>query len=324
LRKYGVIYVLAFCLAVLLTVRTAAVAEETVTLPSRFGDSPGSPDSSAQPAAGDEDAAMVEEWLAATAGVPQAGVTVRSYMQNRTRKNFVFGVVYPVVQCRAGMITDVELEPGERVENIVFSDPKRWSVSAAWSGTLENMATHVLLRTQFPGLKANLSIMTDRRTYSLEFSSSLDGLHMPYIGFEYREIGGREIEPVPPGRWRDLLDKYDMLPGRGSPDSGKEAPKLVDGAEINTRYSIKPAKLKKSSKIPWTPIAVYDAGGSTYIAMPKNVRLPGGISIYAVLGDRRKIVPHKIAEGGLCVVNTLFDEAIMSVGADEIIIKRMD
>ncbi|MDR3280256.1 MAG: TrbG/VirB9 family P-type conjugative transfer protein, partial [Synergistaceae bacterium] len=208
-EKYAYLWfmlVLTILWPALFVLPCAASDAETVLLPSRF-------DGEGAPLPMDDASKMVEEWLRATGAAPGAddSSSSRPYMINRARRDFRFGVTRPEILCRTGMITDIELEPGERVENFSISDGREWSISAAWNGDLGNLVTHILLRPFFPGLKTNLAIYTDRRTYSMDLSSSLDGLHMAYIGFKYPETVKHEAEPIPPGRYRDLLARYGII-----------------------------------------------------------------------------------------------------------------
>jgi type IV secretion system protein VirB9 len=239
------------------------------------------------------------------------------------------------------MTTDVELEPGERVNNVFISDPKRWSMSAAWSGQIEEadaassggLVTHVLLRTSFPGLKADLIIHTDRRTYMMEFRSALEGPHIPYIGFDYSpERGPAELldpEPIPDGPWRDLLVTYNILSADKEPEAAaRKRLDRVEGAEVNFRYSIKP--VNASDKIAWAPTSVYDAGGATYIVLPKEKKKgkktlpdPGSHSLLVTRKNKRLPATYKVVRNDLYMVDTLFDEAFLTFGGKEVVIRRL-
>jgi type IV secretion system protein VirB9 len=295
----------------------AASSEETLRLPSRLEGGNGAVQT-------DDESEMVEEWLRATDYAPgeSGSPSPLPYLMNRTRRDFIFGVVRPEILCRTGMITDIELEPGEQVENFSISDGREWSISAAWNGNAGNLVTHILLRPFFPGLKTNLAIYTDRRTYSLDLSSSLDGLHMSYVGFKYPEdASSREDEPIPLGRYRDLLVRYEIIE-----DAGDEKPaeqKRVDAAGLNFGYSIKPVSGGKK-KISWTPKSVYDSDGRTYFVMPdKAEKDTGKLSLFVVRGDERLLTPVKTVKNDLLMIDAVFDEALLKLGGDEVSIVRL-
>jgi type IV secretion system protein VirB9 len=282
-------------------------AEDAVALPSRFEGSAPPPETPR----GDAEL-MVEEWIAATGNATP-------YMANRTKNLFQFGVTTPVILCKAGGITDIELEPNERVTNFAVSDENKWSVSAAWSGTPDELVTHVLLRTFFPGVKSNIVIHTDRRTYSIDLSSSLDGPHMTYVGFKYPEPLKSAEETIPQGKYRDLLARYGLIDGEA--ETAPPPKQLVDGADLDFGYSIEPAGEKK--KLPWTPRSVYAAAGRTYFVMPEMKEQEGRPSIFIITPRGRIITPYKIVKDGLYAVDRLFDEAVLTFGGDEIYVRKM-
>jgi type IV secretion system protein VirB9 len=290
-------------------------AEPVVALPSRFSQT----DADAAETVEDDVTSMISEWLAGEGSQP--------YTQNGSKKNFLFGAYKPRVVCRPGQLTDIELQPGERVTNAALSDEGRWSVSAAWSGGLDNLVTHVLLRTQFPGLETDLMIYTDRRTYAMSVVSSEDEPHTPYVGFTYRDEGTPKEPEIPAGEWRDLLEQYDLLPeGAGNVSAiGNDVPSLIDGADIYSRYLIRPTDGAKGKKIDWLPVSVYDANGKTYIVMPRNTKAtPGAHSLLIRQGNAERLVSYKTLRNNLYVVNRVFEVGILSWGGDKVEIRRRD
>jgi type IV secretion system protein VirB9 len=311
-RSFVTLFFAALCVSF---AAAGYAADDAVVLPSRFGNAAPAPPP-------DDTAAMVEEWMAATGNIPSAAdAPPRPYMVNRTKKLFVFGAVTPpAVICRAGGITDIELEPGERVTNFSISDESKWSVSAAWSGSMDEIVTHVLLRTFFPGVKSDLVIHTDRRVYSIGLTSSLDGLHMSYVGFKYPEAEERAEEQIPPGRYRDLLARYGLVDD--GPEAAAPPKRLVDGADVNFRYAIKPLGSKK--KIPWAPTSVYDAEERTYFVMPDTKETRDGLlSLFIVTNGKKIPAPYKIVKDGLYSVDRLFDEAVIKFAGDEVSVERI-
>ncbi|MDR1138127.1 MAG: TrbG/VirB9 family P-type conjugative transfer protein [Synergistaceae bacterium] len=311
---------------VLIDMKTENIQNEddVVVLPSRYSNT-----GDAESPEFDEESSIVSQWLTEANELPNAGVAGGDALPaKRPRRSFTFGHETAKIVCRTGMITDVELEPGERVERYVVSDPDRWSVSAAWSGELDNMVTHVLLKTQFPGLKMNAMIYTDRRTYSLDVESSETAAHTPYVTFNYLKLkDANEEEEIPSGEWRDLLKRYDLLSddqkqeisGAGVIDSLN----LIDGADIYSGYLIKPYPNGRK-KIAWLPIAVYDANGLTYIVMPKGMKFPGAHSLDIERGGKLVRVVYKAARKNLYVVDRLFDFGVLTLAGDRVEIRRQD
>src|SRR5690606_29749075 len=87
--------------------------------------------------------------------------------------------VYP---CEEGMlyrvysaperVTDIALQPGETVISVAAGDTVRWTVGDTASGSGEGDRTHLLVKPFSAGLETNLVIMTDRRVYRLQLTST--------------------------------------------------------------------------------------------------------------------------------------------------------
>jgi type IV secretion system protein VirB9 len=300
-----------------------ALAEGTVALPSRLDGA------AVMVPPSDDTSLMVEEWMSATGALPTYGAPSVSPHAGGVSRVFVYRDMSPApIQCRVGMITDIELEPGERVENFAMTDGPKWSVSAAWSGSSENMTTHVLLRTNFPGLKSSLTVFTDRRNYSMDLSSSLGGVHMGRVAFKYlTELEDPEPyeKSIPKGKYRDLLEKYGLVEKL---DAGRDdaTPDPVDAVKLDFGYSIKETSAdegKKGGRAAWKPTSVYEAGGRTYFVMPKTKDgTPARPSLQVMRNGSWMNTRYKILENGLLVMEGTFDEAMMKLGGREITITR--
>jgi P-type conjugative transfer protein TrbG len=311
--------VLTLALALSAATAGAASAGDAVALPSRFGGT------AAVSEARDDTSKMVEEWMAATGALPGGAPDAPlPYMTGAEKKIFPYSAAAAVIQCVAGMITDIELEPGERVLNFSMTEGKKWSVSAAWSGAPENMTTHVLLRTNFPGLETGLIIFTDRRNYSLKLRSSLDGPHTARAGFRYPVVPQEPVpyeKTIPPGRYRDLLKKYGLVEESGA-ERGTGKASLTDGAGLDFRYSIKVTS-PGGGHAPWKPTSVYGADGRTFFVMPQGKDGARPVpSLRVANGGEWINVPYKIQENGIYVADRVFDEAVMRLGGQEVTITR--
>ena len=237
---------------------------------------------------------------------------------------FTFGGNPPQIVCQAGKTTNIELEPGERIEKYFITDSDKWSISAAWSGYVNNLTTHVLLRSFFPGLKSKLTIYTDRRAYEFELTSGLNVSHMARVAFRY-PVTFQEPpeEEIPPGKYRDLLVKYRIIDGA---EEKEDEDRRVDGADLNFRYDIKHLGKKRPL---WTPKSVYDIDGRTYIVLPHNSagqgkgKLTSSPSLYIVDNNTRSLTKMTALKENLYVVDRLFDEAIIKADDTEITIRRI-
>ena len=76
------------------------------------------------------------------------------------------------------------LEPGETIVNVAVGDSVRWLIAPASSGGGDGATPHVLVKPTEAGLRTNLIVTTNRRTYYLTLVSSYN-YAMPRIGFLY-------------------------------------------------------------------------------------------------------------------------------------------
>ena len=74
-------------------------------------------------------------------------------------------------------VTDIALEPGEKLVSVSAGDTVRWVVGDTTSGEGKDAIVHILVKPIGADLETNLVITTDRRTYHLEMRSSAVDLH---------------------------------------------------------------------------------------------------------------------------------------------------
>ena len=92
---------------------------------------------------------------------------------------YMFGSTLPTIIGAPMEISDIELEPGELVNEILVGDSARWLVE---SGSSSGGVTHIFVKPLEAGLKTSLVITTNKRTYHLKLVSQTSG-HMLYTGF---------------------------------------------------------------------------------------------------------------------------------------------
>jgi type IV secretion system protein VirB9 len=233
------------------------------------------------------------------------------------RINFFYGTMNPRIICRPLRLTDIELEPGEQISNVHISDPVRWSVSGSWSGPNDSLVTHVLLKPQLPDISANLLIHTDRRTYSIDLVSVVEGQFMPYVGFIFPEVPSR-MRAENEASWRSLSARYQTIESEREQERQQYA-NMIDPAKIYFDYTIKVTAGDK--KVSWKPTAAYDVNGKTYITMPEAMNVTEAPALFIKQGQREKLVNYRV-DGNLYIVDRLFNTGVMVVGKDRVAIIR--
>jgi type IV secretion system protein VirB9 len=243
------------------------------------------------------------------------------YLQDNGRINFYFGTLNPRIACKPLRLTDIELEPGEKVRNVHISDSARWLVSSAQSGADGELTAHVIVKPLVPDIAANMLIHTDRRTYSLEFVSGAEGQFMPYVGFVYPDVPGA-MKAADAASWNRLLAAYRRVDGIKASEEARRALEItartVDPENIYTKYTI---KIVKGKNIPWKPTSVYDSGGHTYIVMPAEMSVTESPAFFIKANGTEKLTNYRV-EDGKYIVDRLFDIGILQVGGDRVAIYR--
>ena len=81
-------------------------------------------------------------------------------------------------------VTDIALEPGEKLVSVSAGDTVRWVVGDTTSGEGKAAQVHILIKPIGADLQSNLVIATDRRTYHLEMHSS-EKTYMASVSWTY-------------------------------------------------------------------------------------------------------------------------------------------
>src|SRR3546814_91025 len=93
------------------------------------------------------------------------------------------GALYQVY-ASPGRVTDIALQPGEALVSVSAGDTVRWIIGDTESGSGVGKRLHVLVKPSRAGLRTNLVINTDRRSYHLELSAT-PGTWLASVAWEY-------------------------------------------------------------------------------------------------------------------------------------------
>lgn len=200
---------------------------------------------------------------------------------------YVHGASMPTILASPMQVCDVELEPGEEVNDVVVGDSARWMVDTGTSGD----TTHLFIKPVDAGLETTAVVTTDRRVYHLRLVSQKSG-HTPYVGFVYAD----SIKTRASGKSSKKAEKERKAHMAESPG--------VDMSGLNFGYEVK-------GKASWKPVRVFDDGRQTFIHLPPK------ISEMPVLLARRKgenVLVNYRSDNGNLVVDGLFDELALLLG----------
>lgn len=211
---------------------------------------------------------------------------------------FVFGVQQINIVCAVLQVCDVELQPGEQVNNLNQGDP-RFTVEPAVSGVGAGEVQHLIIKPLDVALDTTLIVTTNRRTYHMKLRSHRTQ-YMPRVSFTYPEDAAAKWDAI---RSREVREKAEQTISQT-----KEV--LSD---LNFKYDV-------SGAARWKPVRVYNDGVRTVIQMPAAmaqteaptllvVRKEGGL----FTDDETVMVNYRV-HGDRYIVDTVFDKAILIAG----------
>ena len=187
-------------------------------------------------------------------------------------------------------VSDIALQPGEKLVAVSAGDTVRWIVGDTTSGNGGDAQVHVLVKPFAPGLATNMVIMTDRRAYHLALEST-DHTAMAAVSWTYPQ---------------------DSLLALQRQNSRAEAMKPVaagiDLADLHFRYAI------SGDNPPWRPLRAWDDGSKVYIEFPGRLDQGEAPPLFVVgpLGDS-ELVNYRVS-GHYYIVDRLFAAAELRLG----------
>ena len=104
---------------------------------------------------------------------------------------YVYGAQSIDVVCAVLQVCDIALQPGEQINTLHLGDNTRWMLDPAVTGVGEEEVQHIIVKPLDVGLKTNLIVTTNRRTYHINLGSHRTK-YMPLVSFAYPdEINNR-------------------------------------------------------------------------------------------------------------------------------------
>lgn len=195
--------------------------------------------------------------------------------------------IYPLVAA-PGRITDIVLEPGERlveINPIAAGDTARWVIGDTTSGQGEKRRVHVLVKPTAHDLSTNLVINTDRRTYLLDLRASSAGF-LSQLSWRYPQPADAPVLVTPPA--------IETAP----------APAL----RLNFNYRV-------TGRGDFRPKRVYDDGARTYLDFPSAEAMGELPPVYAVGEDGKAVeLINSSVEGRTIVIDRLVDRLELRMG----------
>lgn len=206
---------------------------------------------------------------------------------------YPFGETLPTVTCSPLHICDIELEAGEKVQNVAIGDQVRWLLSPANSGSNNGTIPHVIVKPTDENISTNLVITTDKRTYYLYLTSKASG-YITRLSFYYPH---------------DLVQSWQT---RAALDSLSEQNKIAEfpsltAAELDFDYEI-----SGSSK--FRPVRVFNDKKHVYLQMPALMQSYAAPILMVVGSDNKAQLVNYRVKNTFYIVDRLFDKAELILG----------
>lgn len=217
--------------------------------------------------------------------------------------------IYPYTQgalyrlyASPGQISDIALQVGEELVSVSAGDTVRWVVGDTISGSGTTRRAHILVKPISSGIRTNLMIATNLRTYHLELESVKSG-YMAALSWRY-----------PAQELADLSSKNARALDRA--DKSIQSGLTLD--TLNFDY-----KLSGQSPV-WKPVRVFDDGSKVFIQMPTNIKTSDMPPLFVIgtSGDA-ELINYRI-KNNYYVVDRLFRAAELRLGTKHQTIVRIE
>ncbi len=210
---------------------------------------------------------------------------------------FVKGALYQLYAA-VNQVSDIALEPGEKLVSVSAGDTVRWVVGDTRSGSDKSSGSnqiqvHILIKPIAPDLQTNLVIATDRRTYHLEMHST-DNTYMASVSWIYP--------------YSDLI----ALKNRNA-SAIQSAKMIIDKGlkldRLKFRYRIK-------GNAPWKPIRAFDDGNKVYLQFPSGLRQGEAPPLFVIGSNGEPALVNYRVRDNYYIVDRLFAAAELRLGTD--------
>ncbi|MFZ2028821.1 MAG: TrbG/VirB9 family P-type conjugative transfer protein [Vitreimonas sp.] len=206
----------------------------------------------------------------------------------RTVYAFESGALYQLY-ANPAYVSAILLEPGETLNSVAAGDTSRWMVTQAEGGADGAPRAIVLVKPQAPGLRTNIVLITDRRTYLVEAVSRAGPVYSAETAWSYAEPASRNLASSP-----------------------------VDSLNFNYRV-----RTVRGATPLWAPTRVFDDGRKTWIEFAPSVAATDLPPLFVVTADGAELVNYRV-QGGRYMVDRVFDVGELRLGSHAQTIVRIE
>lgn len=185
-------------------------------------------------------------------------------------------------------ISTILLEEGETLQDVAAGDTSRWLVTETIAEGAAAPRTIVLVKPQASGLRTNIVLITDRRTYLVEALSQNSEAYSAQIAWCYPQA-----EAV-------------------SASAPVEA--------LNFEYRV---RVTRGRRPVWTPARVFDDGRRTWIEFPAATVSADLPPLFIITAEGAELTNYRI-DGRRYMIDRVFDVAELRLGTRAPIVVRIE
>jgi type IV secretion system protein VirB9 len=218
--------------------------------------------------------------------------TSSAYVNSTLFYDFEPGRLYQV-ETSPRFLTAIMLKPGEKLISKASGDTVRWVMGETAEGAGPTARVIILIKPIQGGLRTNMVLSTDQRTYLIEASSREGSTYSSALSWNYP---------------RDEMQALAVAQAR-SADMTVAGNVSLD--QLHFGYRIEP----QQSRAPrWQPVRAFDDGTKTYIQFPANMAATDAPPLFLVgAGGKAELVNYRYLNG-YYVVDRLIDVAELRLG----------
>ena len=219
---------------------------------------------------------------------PSAG----AYVNAALYYDFEPGRLY-TVHTSPRFLTAISLRPGEKLISKAAGDTVRWVLGETVQGSGATQQVIVMVKPIRGGLRTNIILTTDQRTYLLDAVSYEGDTYTSVISWNYPQEEARERQAA------------QAAESQGVAASGLAVDALHFGYRIKANGFRAPR---------WQPVRVFDDGLKTYIQFPRDMATTEAPPLFLIGPDKQAQLVNYRYLGGYYVVDRLIDVAELRLG----------
>ena len=243
--------------------------------------------------------------VARTAVDPNAGARsyprADAYINATLYYDYESGRLYEI-EASPHFLTAIILRPGEKLLAKAAGDTVRWVLGETAEGVGASQQVVVLVKPIRGGLRTNIVLTTDQRTYLIEAASREGGAYTSAVSWNYPQ------------------EQMQALATQAAADAASVVAPSLALDQLHFGYKVEPVH----SKAPhWQPVRVFDDGLKTYVQFPVNMAATDAPPLFLIgPGDTAQLVNYHFING-YYVVDRLFDAAELRLGEKPQVVVRI-